>query len=148
MRAFLEWLRSTLWLWVFAAVFFVLFGLLRWRTDPPLTLQYVRLSRLGVVTTATIESEEGYMSPRIVYAYSTPDGVRHTGRAEQSGQVGQELLVYYLPGEPDVSVPRSQWMELVQLSIAVLVGLAVAVSLALRVQRGRELKASQAHGRR
>jgi hypothetical protein len=39
-------------------------------------------------------------------------------------------------------------MELVQLSIAVLVGLAVAVSLALRVQRGRELKASQAHGRR
>jgi hypothetical protein len=144
-RTRLGWLEGRLWGLVLAAVAFFLYDSVGslWH-DHRLTpsLHYLRLSRAGRLTTATIEGSEGYVHPKVVYSYTTPDGVRRHGRYDRlDGARGDELPVFYLPGEPDLSVPLDRLFEFEQLAIAVVLASACAVSLVSWRIRARSVKA-------
>ena len=134
----LDWLARQLWMVTVAAIGILAIGfVLPYRTSMP--LEYLRLSRTGRLTTATIEGSEGYVRPKVVYSYTTADGVRRQGRSPSlRAAPGEEVLVLYLPGEPDVSVPLNEWFEFEQLATAVLAALACVTSLvAWRVRARR-----------
>lgn len=132
----LRWLSGRLWALTLGAIFFVLYGMLPWHNAPYMSFSYLWLSRLGVLTAATVERNQGHVHPEAMYSFTTPDGVRHQGRAKrEGGSPGEELLVYYLPDDPEASIPRNQWMELEQMAIGVLLGLACATSIVVRIRR-------------
>lgn len=132
----LRWLSGRLWGITLAAVFFVLYDMMPWHVSPHMSFSYLYMSRLGVLTTATVERSKGYVRSSTVYSFTTPDGARHQGREQSHWRnTGEEMPVYYLPDDPDASIPRDQWMELEQLGIAVLVVLSCATSLLARMRR-------------
>jgi hypothetical protein len=134
----LRWLEGRLWMLFAVAVVFVLYGMMPWHGVPGMSFHYIRVSRTGVLTTATVVGQEGWVHPRSAYAYAASDGTRHRGKADGlEGQAGEAILVYYLPGEPDVSMARDQWWELEQLAILVFLGLACGTSLLRRIRRRR-----------
>jgi hypothetical protein len=131
----LGWLQGRLWGLTFAALVFVLYGMMPWRSAPNLSFRYIWLSHAGVLTTAKVEGSEGWTYPLAAYSFATPDGARHLGKAARRREDPDELLVYYLPRDPDVSTPRNQWFELEQLVVVVLVVASCATSILVRFRR-------------
>jgi hypothetical protein len=132
----LRWLSGRLWGITLAAVFLVLYDMMPWQVSPHMSFSYLYLSRLGVLTTATIERNKSFVGSSRVYLFTTPDGARHQGKLPGLRRnVGDEVLVYYLPDDPEASIPRDMWMEVEQLGIAVLVVLSCATSLLARMRR-------------